>query len=138
MAGACGMVSAPLISLTGEGLSWISCSFHFGFSTCKVNWTWFGVGFRADGENLPQALRNRESERKRTSDQKDERKTAILIQLCGQAPCPGKGSRGMDRCFSEGCAVLEPVLTSQGCRVLPGSAHPSPGTCLRGADSSGR
>lgn len=84
MAGSCGIVSAPVIPLTGEDLSWISHSFHFGFSTCKVNWAWYGVGFRADGENLPQVLKNRKSKRRRTPDQKDERKSAI--QLLGQPP----------------------------------------------------
>lgn len=134
MAGPCGIVSAPLIPLTGEGLSWISCSFHFGFATCKVNWAWFGVGFRADGGNLSQALKNRESKRKRTPDQKDERKSAIHIQLFGQGSDPG-GLLAL--CWSplKG-AVLEAVLTFQGVTaLLPRPAHLSPGTCLRGADS---
>lgn len=61
------LVSAQVISLRRDGFSWISFGFRFGFASCKVNWAQFGVGFRADGENLPwlleRTLKNTKNER---------------------------------------------------------------------------
>lgn len=68
MARSCGRVPAPVVSYW-RGLELD----QFSFWICNLQTTWFGVGFRA-----------RETKRKRTMDQKDERRSAICIQIFGQ------------------------------------------------------
>lgn len=72
------LVSAHVKSLSRDGFSWISFGFHFGFASCKVNWAQFGVGFSADGENLPwlleRTLKNTKNKREKKLKIKSTRK----------------------------------------------------------------
>lgn len=67
MAGSCGILSAPVIALTGEGLSWISSSFHFGFATCKVNRTWFVLDLEPMEKIPPPGTQNQKERKEKSS-----------------------------------------------------------------------